>query len=562
MHILGLSCFYHDAAACLIHDGKLVAAAQEERFSRVKHDWRFPEKAIQYCLSEAGISVDDVSLVAFYEKPILKFERVLETFLAVAPRGILAFMETIPSWLNQKLRVPDIIRKNLGYRGPLIFVEHHMAHAASSFFFSPFDEAAVLVLDGVGEWATASYGTGNGNRLSLSHEVTFPHSLGLLYSAFTAYLGFEVNDAEYKVMGMASYGSPVFRETITQNLAHINPDGSLTLNMKYFSFQHGKKMFNGHFERLFGSPGRTPESELLQKHFDIAASIQAVTEDVVLSMARYVHQQTGMRCLCLAGGVALNSVSNGKLLREGPFDELFIQPAAGDAGAALGAAYAGHHLYLKKEERHRLGNVYLGPFYQDADPSSLAGPGVLTRILDDPLLVEEVARLLSEGKVIGWHQGRMEFGPRALGNRSILADPRKSGMKDTVNRMVKFREAFRPFAPVVTVEDAERFFSIRGESPFMLLTFPVKTDKLPAVTHVDGSARVQTVSKEQNEKLYALLRAFERLTGVPVLLNTSLNLRGEPIACSPEDAYHCFVRSGMDGLVVGQALFMKEAASP
>jgi carbamoyltransferase len=564
MLILGLSCYYHDAAACLLRDGVLVAAAQEERFSRVKHDWRFPESAIAYCLSEAGISTKELDLVVFYEKPFLRFERTLETFLAVAPRGLKAFLDTMPSWLKQKLWLPHTIEKRLGYGGKVLFAEHHLAHSASSFFLSSFDEAALLTVDGVGEWATASYGFGRGNRIELTHEMRFPHSLGLLYSAFTAYLGFEVNDAEYKVMGLAPYGTPRYRDLILEEIVDLRPDGSIRLNMDYFAFQYGSKMFTRKMEELFGLPARAPESELMQKHKDIAASLQKVTEDVILTMARHVHAETGMRKLCFAGGVALNSVANGRLLREGPFDRLFIQPAAGDAGGALGAACLAWHHYLNRAERHRLENVYLGSAFSDEEIESFLStvPGIHRQKLDDFTLIHEVARLLAAGKVIGWFQGRMEFGPRALGNRSILADPRRVEMKDTVNEKIKFREGFRPFAPAVPAEDATEYFEIEGESPYMLLTVPTKSDKISAVTHVDGSARVQTVEQADNPLFHALLMEFESITGVPVLLNTSFNLRGEPIVCTPADAFGTFMKCGMDGLALGNFLVLKEGAGP
>lgn len=562
MNILGLSCFYHDSAACIIQDGRLVAAAQEERFSLRKHDWRFPVNAVHACLEEAGLTIRDISLVAFYEKPFLKFERVLETFLAVAPRGALSFMDIIPSWLRQKLRIPEIVSGELGYDGKIIFVEHHEAHAASAFFPSTFEEAAVLTLDGVGEYATASYGIGRGHTLSLTHEMQFPHSLGLLYSAFTAFLGFEVNDAEYKVMGMAACGSPVYRDLILREMVRVNKDGTITLNMEYFPFLFRKKMFNGRWEKLFGISARIPEGAVEQNHYDIAASLQKVLEESVLTIARHIRSETGMRDLCLAGGVALNSACNGRLLREGIFERVYIQPAAGDAGAAIGAAYAGHHLHLNRADRHPLESIYLGPAYP-VDDTLVAGlelerHSVTGRHFDERSLVEAAARLLADGKVLGWYQGRMEFGPRALGNRSILADPSRKSMKDTVNRMVKFREEFRPFAPVVTREDAARFFEMDGDSPYMLMTFPVSSDFIPAVTHADGSARVQTVTAGQNSMLYALLKAFERLSGIPVLLNTSLNVRGEAIACKPEDAMRCFLKSGMDALVLGNFLLEKQ----
>lgn len=556
MHILGLSCFYHDSAACLIKDGVILAACQEERFSRIKHDWRFPEESIRYCLREAGISVSGLDCVAFYEKPLLKFERVMETFLATAPRGARAFLDTIPSWLKQKLWLPHIIEKTFGYQGTVLYFSHHVAHGASAFFASPFDEAAVLTIDGVGEWSTASFGhAGNGN-LTLTHEMRFPHSLGLLYSAFTAYLGFKVNNDEYKVMGMAPYGRPAHADLILNRLLDLKPDGSVRLNLEYFSFQFGKNMFDARkFSRLFGINPRNANSEIRQEHYDLAASIQRVTETAVLRMAIHVHGQTGLDRLCLAGGVALNSVANGRLLREGPFRELFIQPAAGDAGGAAGAAYAAYHLHFNRRDRHPLVHPYLGPSYgEQAIRFALMQSGLRYEYLPERELLNTTARLLSEGKITGWFQGRMEYGPRALGNRSILADPRRPEMKDIINRKIKFREAFRPFAPAVPLESAAEYFQLDCPSPYMLMTAPVRTDRIPAVTHVDGSARVQTVERDTNPLFHGLLTEFGMLTGVPVLLNTSLNILGEPIAMKPPDAIRCLTESGMDCLVLGNYL--------
>jgi len=559
MYILGLSCFYHDSAACLLKDGSIVAACQEERFSGIKHDWRFPVESIRYCLQEEGISIDDIDLAGFYEKPILKFERVLETFLAVAPRGYLAFLDIIPSWLKQKLWIPHILNKNLGYKRKLLYCEHHMAHAASSYFVSPFDEAAILTVDGVGEWATASCGYAKGNKITLTHEMRFPNSLGLLYSAITSFLGFKVNNDEYKVMGMAPYGQPEFYDLFLKELVNLKPDGSLGLNLKYFLFQYGRKMFNTkRFKELFGVPPRISESKISQKYFNIAASLQKVTETVILKMAEYLYNETRIRNLCLAGGVALNSVANGRLLKEGPFNNIFIQPAAGDAGGAVGAAYAVYHQYSGRADRHPLKNLYLGPSYSmDNIRAAIEKEKLQHKELSDMDLMQTVAGLLDDGKVIGWFQGRMEFGPRALGNRSILADPRNAGMKDILNNKVKFRESFRPFAPVVTEKNASQYFEIDQPSPYMLLTVPVKSDRIPAVTHVDRSARVQTLEKDTNPRLYALIREFEKLTGVPVLLNTSLNIKGEPIAMTPSDALNCFQNSGMDGLVLENFLLLK-----
>ena len=558
MYILGISCFYHDSAACLIRNGEIISAAQEERFTRIKHDWRFPINAINYCLKEANMSIENIEAVSFYEKPILKFERMLETFISVSPRGYKAFIDTIPSWIKNKLWLPTILKKQLGYNGKVLFSKHHLSHAAGSFFLSPFDESAVLTIDGVGEWASAAYGQGKSNKITLTHEMRFPNSLGLLYSAFTSYLGFEINDAEYKVMGMAPYGRPNYYEVIKNNLIDIREDGSIRLNLDFFSFQHGKKMFNKKFEALFGISKRIPESSLMQEHFDIAASIQKLTEDIILKMAFHVYKQTGSKKLCLAGGVSLNCVANGRLLREGPFEEIFIQPAAGDAGGSIGAAYAAYHHYYNKTEKHPLKSIYLGPSFGSKDIIEFLDKYKVSFIrLNEEEIISKTASLLSEGKIIGWFQGKMEFGPRALGNRSILADPTRNEIKDIINKMVKFRESFRPFAPTVTEEDAPKYFDLNAQSPYMLLTAQVKSKNIPAVTHVDGSARVQTVSEESNPLFYKLLKRFEQIKGMPVLLNTSLNLRGEPITMTPEDAYRCFERSGMDCLIIGNFIISK-----
>lgn len=556
MIILGLSCFYHDAAACLLRDGSIVAACQEERFSRVKHDWRFPSESIRYCLRTAGISGGDIDLVCFYEKPLLKFERVLETFLSVAPRGYKAFVDTIPSWIRLKLWLPHILSKDPGYKGKVLYAKHHLSHAASAFFTSPFDEAAILTVDGVGEWATAAYGYGKGNAVTITHEMHFPHSLGLLYSAITAYLGFRVNNDEYKVMGMAPYGRPEFYDAMTKKLIRVRDDGSLALDLDYFSFQFGRGMYNRkNMEALFGIPPRDAAAPLTALHFNVAASLQKVTETVMLKMAGHVYRETGMRNLCLAGGVALNSVSNGRIIRESPFSDIFIQPAAGDAGAAVGAAYTAYHMYLDKNDRHPLGTLYLGPSFDRIDViGAVETAGLPFEELSDSELAPVVARHLADGKVVGWFQGGMEFGPRALGNRSILADPRDPAMKHLINQKVKFRESFRPFAPVIPEEDAADYFKLDRPSPYMLFTVPVLTDRIPAVTHVDGSARVQTVTRDQNPRYHSLLQHFGQITGIPVLLNTSLNIKGDPIAMTPAHAIHCLLHSDIDLLVIGNVL--------
>ncbi len=559
MIILGISCFYHDSSVCLIKDGEIISAVQEERFSRIKHDWRFPEKAIKYSLQDASIEPQDIEAIAFYEKPFLKFERILETFLSVAPRGYLSFIDIIPSWLKKKLWIPVIIEKELNYKGKILFSQHHLSHAASSFFLSPFEESAILTIDGVGEWATASYGYGKGNRIYLQKEMRFPDSLGLLYSTFTAYLGFDVNDGEYKVMGMAPYGNPVYYSEIKEKLLQINHDGSIKLNMDYFSFQYGKKMFNKRFEKLFGLRARKKDEPLEQKHFDIAASIQKIIEDVILKIAFHVYKETKIKNLCLAGGVSLNCVANSRILNEGPFENIFIQPASGDAGGAIGAAYVAYHHYFNQKDRHPLKSLYLGPSFTETQIiDSFLKYNVEHKKLNIEDLIQITAKLLSEGKVIGWFQGRMEFGPRALGNRSILADPRRPEMKDIVNKRVKFRETFRPFAPSVTFEDIDKYFEIKIESPYMLFVAKVKSDKIPAVTHVDNTARLQTLKRQDNPLFYDLLKAFEKITGIPVLLNTSFNLKGEPIVCTPEDAVKTFLKSGLDCLVIGNFIASKK----
>jgi carbamoyltransferase len=590
VNILGISALYHDSAACLVRDGEVVAAAQEERFTRRKHDAAFPVHAIRYCLEEGGLAGAGLDLVAFHEKPFLRFERLLETHLAVAPWGLRQFLAAMPPWLSEKLWVKDRIRKELGYSGTILFPEHHQSHAASAFYPSPFGEAAFLTLDGVGEWATASYGMGSGNRLELQGEIRFPHSLGLLYSAFTTYLGFRVNSGEYKVMGLAPYGEPRYQDRILAELMDLKEDGSFRLDLRYFDYARGLRMTNRRFHRLFGGPPRVPESELTQRHMDLARSVQAVTEEVVLRMARHVHRETGQANLCLAGGVALNCVANGRVLREGPFEGLWVQPASGDAGAALGAALYAWHQYRGEGrtagDGDEMRGALLGPCYGEGEiRGALDRHGLTGERLEEGALAERVAGLLDGGAVVGWFQGRMEFGPRALGSRSILADPRDPKMQRRVNRAIKFRESFRPFAPAVLAERAPEFFDLEGESPYMLLVAPVAEgarrtvaeadadargldlldvvrSEIPAVTHVDGTARVQTVDGRWNPRFQALLRAFEARTGCPVLVNTSFNVRGEPIVCTPDDACRCFLATGMDALVLGPYLVNKEIQGP
>ncbi len=595
--ILGISAFYHDSAAALVVDGEIVAAAQEERFTRVKHDFRFPSQAIAYCLGHAELTPADLDYVVFYDKPLTKFERLLETYLSYAPRGFRSFALAMPLWLKQKLYMRRTIRRSLGEeasKARIVFTDHHESHAASAFFPSPFEEAAILTLDGVGEWSTTTIGVGQGNQIRLEAQIQFPHSLGLVYSAFTYYCGFKVNSGEYKLMGLAPYGRPVYKDLILEHLIDLKPDGSFWLDMEYFNYCQGLTMTGPRFDRLFGGPPRAPESMLEQRHMDLAASIQAVTEEVVLRIGSHVHDRFGMRNLVLAGGVALNCVANGRLLREGPFDDIWIQPAAGDAGGALGAALFVWHQLLGKP-RHATGvdfqhGSFLGPSYTSTQVESvLRQQGVTaSRYSDEVKLLEHVADLLEQGKIVGWFQGRMEFGPRSLGSRSILGDPRNTEMQATMNLKIKYRESFRPFAPCVLKEHAHEWFEIdpKHESPYMLLVAPVRDEhrndlsaeqlelmqddpdlrrrvnvvrsSIPAVTHVDWSARVQTVDKDRNPRFHGLLEAFRQKTGCPVLVNTSFNVRGEPIVCTPEDAFRCFIATEMDVLVIEDHLITKD----
>jgi len=588
MYILGISCFYHDSAAALLKDGVIVAAAQEERFTRKKHDESFPHHAVEYCLKEAGITIADIEIVAFYDKPFLKFERLLETYLAYAPQGVLSFMKAISVWLKEKLWIPQVIARELGYKGKIVFMEHHQSHAASAFFPSPFTEAAILTVDGVGEWATTSWGVGKGNVIEFKEEINFPQSLGLFYSAFTYYTGFKVNSGEYKVMGLAPYGTPKYVDLIYKHLIDVKDDGSFHLNMEYFNYPAGLTMTNKKFADLFGGPARTPEDKLTQKEMDLAASLQVVTEDIMLKIARYIHKETGSKYLCLAGGVALNCVANGKILREGPFEEIWIQPAAGDAGGALGAALSAWHEYLEKPRtangKDSMRGAYLGPEFTNPEIKEYLDREKLAyTFAPNEKLFDVVAGYIAKENIIGWFQGRMEFGPRALGGRSIIGDARSSKMQSIMNLKIKFRESFRPFAPSVLLEDADAYFELKGHaSPYMLLTaFVVPSrrramtkqeeslwgiDKLnvvrsdiPAVTHVDYSARVQTVAKDVAPRYHALISAFKKVTDSSVIVNTSFNVRGEPIVCSPEDAYRCFMRTDMDYLVLGNYILEKKA---
>lgn len=592
MLILGISAFYHDSAAAIIRDGDIVAAAQEERFTRKKHDPSFPAYALQYCLNEAGVVLEQVDYVGFYDKPFLKFERLLETYLAFAPRGFQSFSKAIPIWLREKLFLKDLISKELQKIGPnfkweskLLFGEHHQSHAASAYFPSPYDEAVVLTMDGVGEWATTSVGVGRGSMLEINREIHFPHSLGLLYSAFTYYLGFKVNSGEYKVMGLAPYGEPRYVTQIYENLIDIKADGSYRLNLKYFNYAVGLTMTSSAFDDLFGAPRRTPDEQLTQRHMDLAASLQAVTEEVVLRMTRALAKSTGIRNLCMAGGVALNCVANGKVLRDGYFDNIWVQPAAGDAGGALGVALAAHYglcgAHRASRTRDEMKGGYLGPEFTQAEiESRLAAQGAVYSVVSDSELFGQCAAHLADGQAVGWFQGRMEFGPRALGGRSILGDPRSPDMQKNLNLKVKFRESFRPFAPSVLSEHASDWFDIQTESPYMLMVADIAknhqrvmtaeesalfgVDKLnvvrsdiPAVTHVDYSARIQTVHKETNPRYHSLISAFHSRTGCPVLVNTSFNVRGEPIVGSPEDAFNCFMGTNIEILAVGNCLLEK-----
>jgi carbamoyltransferase len=597
MRILGLSSYYHDSAAALIEDGKIVAAAQEERFTRKKHDASFPKEAIKFCLEAAGIpgeqAFDSIDYIAFYDKPFLKFERLLETYVSFAPRGLRAFKRSLPLWIGEKLMQKDLLHKELSAQlgaGPwkekLLFSEHHLSHGASAFYPSPFSEALILTLDGVGEWTTSSVALGGGNKIEIIKEIHFPHSLGLLYSAFTYFCGFKVNSGEYKLMGLAPYGEPRFFSQIMKQLIDVKSDGSYRLNISYFDYCAGSTMTNEAFAQLFGIQARDPEGPLQQIHMDLAASVQKVTEEVVLRMTRSLVQETGIRDFCLAGGVALNCVANGKILQDGVVKRLWIQPAAGDSGGAVGAALAAYHSHLQQERkphpRDSMQGSYLGPsFSEEALEAALKEAGAIYQKLPKEQLVSETALALSQGKAVGWFQGAMEYGPRALGARSILADPRPTDMQSKLNLKVKFRESFRPFAPAVLSEKATEWFALEEDSPYMLLVAEVREEKrtalsekkgeskgferlktarseIPAVTHVDFSARVQTVHKETNPLFHALISEFDRITGCPILVNTSFNVRGEPIVCTPQDAFRCFMGTDLDLLAMGNFLLKKE----
>jgi carbamoyltransferase len=594
--ILGLSAYYHDSAACLLRDGKIVAAAQEERFSRKKHDARFPAAAIRFCLRQGMISLNDVSHIAFYDKPLVKFERLLETYLSFAPKGIQSFVMAMPVWLKEKLLLKELLQKEFAALGeglkksmipPLLFDEHHESHASSAFFPSPFERAAILCVDGVGEWATTSAWLGEGNEIRPLWDIEFPHSLGLLYSAFTYFTGFKVNSGEYKVMGLAPYGKPTYVKRIYDHLMDLKPDGTFRLNMEYFNYCTGLTMTNGRFDTLFDGPPRKPEDQLTQREMDLARSIQDVTEEVMLRLSKTLHQETGAENLCLAGGVALNCVANGRILREGPFKALWIQPAAGDAGGAIGAALSAWHLYLGKPRQAKgsgdnMQGAFLGPAFSNEDIEQfLARIGASYLRLPDDELFSRIADAMAAEKVIGWFQGRMEFGPRALGSRSIIGDARSPRMQSVMNLKIKFRESFRPFAPSILRERVSEYFNLDADSPYMLLVAPLQEQRrtpmtkeqealwgidlinvsrsdIPAVTHVDYSARIQTVHEDTNPRYYRLLKTFEAKTGCGVIVNTSFNVRGEPIVCTPEDAFRCFMRTEMDILVLENCILLKE----
>jgi len=587
MYILGISAFYHDSAACILKNGEIIAAAQEERFTRKKHDQNFPSNAIKYCLEETNIQSSQLGLVAFYDKPFLKFERILETYLAYAPKGINSFLKAIPLWIRKKLWIKILIQDELeGYEGKILFPEHHASHAASAFYASPYQDAAFLTMDGVGEWATASYGVGNGNKIEILADIQFPHSLGLLYSAFTYYTGFRVNSGEYKVMGLAPYGEPKYKNLIYDHLIDVKGDGSFRLNMEYFDYAAGLTMTSNKFHNLFGGPPRTPESDLTQKEMDLARSVQEVTEEIVLKIAQHVKKITGKKYLCLAGGVALNCVSNGKLLRSGIFDDIYIQPAAGDAGGALGCALIAWYQHLGNDRKtdgvsDSMKGAYLGPQFSNNEIKIfLDKKGYSYKELEDNELPEIIADLVADQKVIGWFQGRMEFGPRALGGRTIIGDARSPETQKTINLKIKYRESFRPFAPSVREENISEYFEIDRPSPYMLLVADVKKEKqlkmnkeqesyfgldklniarseIPAVTHVDYSARIQSVNKSTNPRYHQMLTRFNEKYGCPVIVNTSFNVRGEPIVCTPQDAYTCFMRTEMDYLILNNFLLKK-----
>jgi carbamoyltransferase len=566
MYNLGISCYYHDSAAALLKDGHVIAAVEEERFTRKKFDDSFPEKAIQWCLKEAKITPNQINSVAFYDKPVLKFERLLDNYIAVAPRGLYSFLDVIPKWLHKRLWIKSEIKKSLkGFKGEIIFPEHHMSHAAHAFYTSPFKESAILTIDGVGEWSTTSLGYAKNDSIKITNDIRWPHSLGLFYSAFTYFLGFKVNEGEYKLMGLSSYGTPKYYDLILNNLIDVKKDGSIHLNMKYFSFTYDKVMTNKKFSELFGIPAKSKNEKTLQIHFDIGASAQKVLEDVIMKMVNHLHSKTKMKNICIGGGVALNGVANYKILSEGPFENVHIPPAPGDAGSAVGAAQYLYYIYHKnsKDISNKISlikeNVYVGPEFSNEEIKEfLESKNVSYETFNQKQLLEKTAQLIADGNVVGWYQGKMEWGPRALGNRSILADPRREDMKDILNAKIKHRESFRPFAPSILEEFASEFFDIDVSSPYMLMVAPVKKPKqIPAVTHVDGTGRLQTVSKESNQLYYNLINEFYKLTGIPVIINTSMNVMGEPIVNSPEQAYNMIIKTEMDYIVIGNYMVKK-----
>ena len=567
MYNLGISCYYHDSAAALLKDGHVIAAVEEERFSRKKFDDSFPKKAIQWCLDEAKITPEQIDSVAFYDKPILKFERLLDNYIAVAPRGLYSFLDVIPKWIHKRLWIKNDIKKSLkGFRGEIIFPEHHMSHAAHAFYTSPFEESAILTIDGVGEWSTTSIGYAKNNSIKITNDIRWPHSLGMFYSAFTYFLGFKVNEGEYKLMGLSSYGKPKYYDLILDNLIDVKGDGSIHLNMEYFAFTYDKVMTSKKFSKLFGIPPKSKDEVTLQIHFDIGASAQKVLEEVILKMVNYIHSKTKMKNICIGGGVALNGVANYKILKEGPFENVHIPPSPGDAGSAVGAAQYLYYIYHKNSKNiskdniqliHE--NVYVGPSFNDVEITKfLDSKNISYESFDEISLLKKTAQLIADGNIVGWYQGKMEWGPRALGNRSILADPRREDMKDILNRKIKHRESFRPFAPSIMEEFASEYFEIDVPSPYMLMVSPVKKPKdIPAVTHVDGTGRLQTVSKESNKLYYNLINEFYKITKVPVIINTSMNVMGEPIVNTPEQAYSMIVKTDMDYIVMGNNVVRK-----
>ena len=567
MYNLGISCYYHDSAAALLKDGHVIAAVEEERFSRKKFDDDFPHKAIEWCLNEAGITPDQIDSVAFYDKPVLKFERLLDNYIAVAPRGLYSFLDVIPKWIHKRLWIKNDIKKALkGFKGEIIFPEHHLSHAAHAFYTSPFEESAILTIDGVGEWSTTSYGYANNDSVKITNDIRWPHSLGLFYSAFTYFLGFKVNEGEYKLMGLSSYGKPKYYDLIMDNLIDVKDDGSIHLNMEYFAFTYDKVMTSKKFSELFGIEPKTKNEKTLQIHFDIGASAQKVLEDVILKMVNHIHAKTKIKNLCIGGGVALNGVANYKILSEGPFENIHIPPSPGDAGSAVGAAQYLYYVY-HKNPKNTLDNtqlikenVYVGPSFSNKEVKTfLDSENISYESFDETTLLKKTAQLIADGNIVGWYQGKMEWGPRALGNRSILADPRNGKMKDILNEKIKHRESFRPFAPSIMEEYASDYFDIDVSSPYMLMVAKVKQpDKIPAVTHVDGTGRLQTVSAESNPLYYNLIREFYSITNIPVIINTSMNVMGEPIVNTPEQAYGMIVKTDMDYLIMGNYLVSKK----